>query len=153
MTFVRIYPYTDFAIEIWGFYRRLTDTLRYHYTRCSRASGLQLAAILQMFTNGRKVEFNRSCPLFLASFGKLRLSDQVQFIAWHGIQRRIIWIFCQESEVSTVKPLYSEQSRDPKKCSLYRGVHPRGVRYVHVHMCLQYTKNGSVLASKVIIRW
>ena len=53
-----------------------------------------------MFTNGRKVEFNRSCPLFLASFGKLRLSDQVQFIAWHGIQRRIIWIFCRESEVS-----------------------------------------------------
>ena len=35
-----------------------------------------------MFTNRRKVEFNRSCPLFLASFGKLRLSDQVQFIAW-----------------------------------------------------------------------
>ena len=32
------------------------------------------------------MEFNpRSCPLFLASFGKLRLSDQVQFIAWHGI--------------------------------------------------------------------
>ena len=71
MTFIRVYPYTDFAIEIWGFYRRLTDTLRYHYTRCSRASGLQLAAILQMFANGRKVEFNRSCPLFLASFGKL----------------------------------------------------------------------------------
>ena len=44
---VRIYTYTDFAIEIWGFYRRLTDTLRYHHTRCSRASGLQLAAILQ----------------------------------------------------------------------------------------------------------
>ena len=41
-----------------------------------------------------------SCPLFLASFGKLRLSDQVQFIAWYGIQRRIIWIFCRESEVS-----------------------------------------------------
>ena len=53
-----------------------------------------------MFTNGRKVQFNRSCPLFMASFGKLRLSDQVQFIAWHGIQRRIIWIFCRESEVS-----------------------------------------------------
>ena len=30
--------------------------------------------------------FTRSCPLFLASFGKLRLSDQVQFITWHGIQ-------------------------------------------------------------------
>ena len=55
--------------------------------------------------------------------------------------------------VTTVKPLYSEQSRDPKKCSLYRGVHPRGVRYVHVHMCLQYTKNGSVLASKGLLRW
>ena len=54
---------------------------------------------------------------------------------------------------TTVKPLYSEQSRDPKKNSLYRGVHPRGVRYVHVHMCLQYTKNGSVLASKGLIRW
>ena len=39
---------------------------------------------------------------------------------------------------STVKPLYSEQSRDQKKCSLYRGVHLRGVIYVHVHMCLQY---------------
>ena len=45
--YVYIYTYTDFAIEIWGFYRRLTDTLRYHHTRCSRASGLQLAAILQ----------------------------------------------------------------------------------------------------------
>ena len=42
-----IYTYTDFAIEIWGFYRCITDTLRYHHTRCSRASGLQLAAILQ----------------------------------------------------------------------------------------------------------
>ena len=38
----------------------------------------------------------------------------------------------------TVKPLYSEQSRDPNKCSLYGGVHPRGVRYVHAHMCLKY---------------
>ena len=41
---VRIYMYTDFAIEIWGFYQRLSDTLRYHHTRCSRASGL-LASI------------------------------------------------------------------------------------------------------------
>ena len=38
----------------------------------------------------------------------------------------------------TVKPLYSEQSRDPNKCSLYGGVHPRGVRYVHAHMCQKY---------------
>ena len=35
-TYIYIYTYTDFAIEIWGFYRRLTDTLRYHPTRCSR---------------------------------------------------------------------------------------------------------------------
>ena len=35
----------------------------------------------------------------------------------------------------TVKPLYSEQSRDPKKCSLYGGVHPRGVRYVVTQIC------------------
>ena len=39
---------------------------------------------------------------------------------------------------TTVKPLYSEHSRDPKKCSLYGGVHPRGVRYVHAHMYLKY---------------
>ena len=90
---------TDFAIEIWGFYRRLTDTLRYHHTRCSHASGLPGIHCIRCLLIGRKVEFVRSCPLFLASFGKLRLSDQVQFIAWHGIQRRIIWIFCRESEV------------------------------------------------------
>ena len=60
-----------------------------------------VASISQhVYQVGRKVKFTRSCPLFLASFGKLRLSDQVQFIAWHGIQRRIIWIFCRESEVS-----------------------------------------------------
>ena len=34
----------------------------------------------------------------------------------------------------TVKPLYSEQSRDPNFFSLYGGAHPRGVRYVHAHM-------------------
>ena len=87
------YTYTDFAIEIWGFYRRLTDTLRYHHTRCSRASGLLASICQHVYQVGRKVEFARSCLLFLVSFGKLRLSDQVQFIAWHGIQRRIIWIF------------------------------------------------------------
>ena len=51
-----------------------------------------VASISQhVYQVGRKVEFARSCPLFLVSLGKLRLSDQVQFIAWHGIQRRIIW--------------------------------------------------------------
>ena len=83
-----------------GFYRRLTDTLRYHHTRCSCASGLPGIHYIRCLLIGRKVEFTQSCPLFLPSFGKLRLSDQVQFIAWHGIQRRIIWIFCRESEVS-----------------------------------------------------
>ena len=34
-------------------------------------------------------------------------------------------------KTNTVKPLYSEQSWDPNICSLYRGVHPRGVIYVH----------------------
>ena len=43
---VRIYTYTNFAIETWGFYRRLKDTLRYRPTSCSRAFGL-LASISQ----------------------------------------------------------------------------------------------------------
>ena len=65
--------------------------------KCFRSAASIIRHVYQV---GRKVKFTRSCPLFLASFGKLRLSDQVQFIAWHGIQRRIIWIFCRESEVS-----------------------------------------------------
>ena len=90
----------DFVIEIWGFYRRLTDTLRYQHTRCSRASGLW-HPLVSMFTKSEeKWNLLGVCPLFLASFGKLRLADQVQFIAWHGIQSRIIWIFCRESEDS-----------------------------------------------------
>ena len=83
-----------------GLYRRLTDILRYHPTSCSRASGLW-HPLVSMFTKSEeKWILLLSCPLFLASFGKLWLSDQIQFIAWHGIQRRIIWIFCRESEVS-----------------------------------------------------
>ena len=42
--YIYIYTYTHFAIEIWGFYRRLTDTWRYRHTRCSRVSSL-LASI------------------------------------------------------------------------------------------------------------
>ena len=45
---------------------------------------------------------------------------------------------CAPLIYSTVKPLYSEQSRDPNKYSLYGGVHPRGVGYVHADMCLNY---------------
>ena len=50
---------------------------------------------------------------------------------------------------STVKPLYSEQSRDPKQCSLYGGVHPRGRRYVHAHMCLKYNLHILKLTSQI----
>ena len=46
---------------------------------------------------------------------------------------------------TTVKPLYSEQSRDPNKCSLYGGVHPRGVRYVLAHMCQKYNVYTCIL--------
>ena len=99
---VRIYTYTDFAIEIWGIYRHLTDTLRYQHTRCSRASGLW-HPLVSMFTKSEeKWSLLGVCPLFLASFDKLQLADQVQFIAGHGIQWRIIWIFCRESEVTWI---------------------------------------------------
>ena len=50
---VRIYTYTDFAIEMWGFYRRLTDTLRYHPMSCSRASGLR-HPLVSMFTKSEE---------------------------------------------------------------------------------------------------
>ena len=49
----------------------------------------------------------------------------------------------------TVKPLYSEQSRDPKKCSLYGGVHPRGARYVNAYMCLKYNVHILKLTSQI----
>ena len=50
-----------------------------------------------------------------------------------------------------MKPLYSEQSWDPKICSLYRGVHPRGViypvcSYIHVpEIQCTHTKTVSFL--------
>ena len=50
---VRIYTYTDFAIEIWFFYRRLSDTLRDQHTRCSRASGLW-HSLVSMFTKSEE---------------------------------------------------------------------------------------------------
>ena len=67
--------------------RHFTVSPQWH-TRCLHDSGLQLAAILQCscLPTEEKWSLLGSGPLFLASFGKLRLSDQVQFIAWHGIQ-------------------------------------------------------------------
>ena len=41
------------------------------------------------------------------------MSDQVQLIACHGIQRQIIWIFCRESEVSgsfDLKAVHSQRN-------------------------------------------
>ena len=70
---IRIYTYTDFAIEILGFNRRLTDTLRYHHTRCSRASGLLAAICQHAYQIRRKVEFTRSCPLFFCEFWKITI--------------------------------------------------------------------------------
>ena len=51
----------------------------------------------------------------------------------------------------TVKPFYSEQSRDPNKCSLYGGVHPPGVRYVHAHMLLKYNVHILKVTSQIYL--
>ena len=73
---VRIYTYTDFAIEIWAFNRRLTDTLRYHHTvhtRCSRASGLQLAAILQQVNQRKKSGVYSELSAVFGKFWKITI--------------------------------------------------------------------------------
>ena len=61
------------------------------------ASGL--LASIRSVVSGEKWSLLEFVAVFLRVFGKLRLSDQVQLIAWHGIQWQIIWIFCCESEV------------------------------------------------------
>ena len=53
LLYVYIRVHTDFVIEIWGFYWRLTDTLRYQLTRCSRASGLW-HPLVSMFTKSEE---------------------------------------------------------------------------------------------------
>ena len=71
-----------------------------HHELCtwtSRASCLERPYLL---TSRWKVKFSRFRGCFLRVCRNLRMSDQVQLIAWHGIQRQIIWIFCRESEVS-----------------------------------------------------
>ena len=59
-----------------------------------------LSGCVHLLTSRRKVKFTRVRCWFLPVYGKLRMSDRVQLIAWHGIQQHIIWIFCRESEVS-----------------------------------------------------
>ena len=63
------------------------------FTRTPRACCLERPCLL----TSRKNEVYSSLSLV---FENRRLSDQVQMIAWHGIKRQIIWIFCRESEVS-----------------------------------------------------
>ena len=80
-----IYKYTDFAIEIWGFYRRLTDTLRYHHTRCSRASGLQLAAILQQVNQRKKSGVYSELSAVFGEFWKITIvgPSSIHRLAWN----------------------------------------------------------------------
>ena len=59
-TYIYVQLYTDFAIEIWGFYRHLIDNLRYHHTSYSHASGLLASISQHVYQVGRKVEFTRS---------------------------------------------------------------------------------------------
>ena len=57
--YIYIYVHGLCDIEIWGFNWRLTDNLRYHHTRCSRASGLLAAITKHVYQFGRKSEFTR----------------------------------------------------------------------------------------------
>ena len=69
----------------------------------------------------------------------LHLHFAACYTRWLHVSIRYLNTLYHVHYVSTVKPLYSEQSRDLTICSLYRGVHPRGAVYVHVYMCLKYT--------------
>ena len=50
-----LYTYTDFAIEIWGFYRRLKYTLRYQPTSWSRASALLASITRHVYQVGERL--------------------------------------------------------------------------------------------------
>ena len=81
---VRIYTYTDFAIEIWGFNRRLTDTLWYHHTRCSHASGL-LAAITQHVYQTKKSGVYSKLSAVFREFWKITIVEpsSIHRLAWN----------------------------------------------------------------------
>ena len=85
---IYIYTYTDFAIEIWGLNRRLTDTLRYHHTvhmRCSRASGLQLAAILQHVYQRKKSGVYSELSAVFGKFWKITIvgPSSIHRLVWN----------------------------------------------------------------------
>ena len=78
---VSIYTYTDFAIEIWGFYQRLTNTLRYHPTSSSHASGLW-HPLVSMFT---KSEDKWSLLGIVRCFWKITIvgPSSIHRLAWN----------------------------------------------------------------------
>ena len=45
----------------------------------TRDSSLLAAITQHVYQSEEKLEFNRSCPLFSEIFGKIQLSDQVQY--------------------------------------------------------------------------
>ena len=86
----------DFAIEIWVFYRGLTDTLRYNHTRCSHevlwygittrgASGLQLAAILQHVYQWKKSGVYSELSAVFGEFWKITIvrPSSIHRLAWN----------------------------------------------------------------------
>ena len=81
------YTYTEFAIEIWGFNRHLTDILRYHQQKVFMCFRLLAAITSACLPVGRKVEFTRSSPLFVSSFESYDCRTKFKFIDWHGKQR------------------------------------------------------------------
>ena len=72
-----------------------------------------LSGCVHLLTSRWKVKFSPSSWLVFASLWKVTNADQVQLIAWHGIQRQIIWIFCRESKVSgqfDLKTVHSQRN-------------------------------------------
>ena len=108
---VRIYTYTDFAIEIWAFNRRLTDTLQYHEHEAPTCFLLLAAITSACLPVGRKVNCTQSSSLFFATFESYDCRTKFKFIDWQEKQLQIVWIFCRESEVSgwfDLKPVHSQ---------------------------------------------
>ena len=96
---------------------------------------------------GTKCNDKHMPVFFFINIQALAIGEYKQYLFFHTLDTL---------QCTTVKPLYSEQSRDPNKCSLYRGVHPRGVRYVHAHMCLKYNVHILKLfrsCLKGLVRW
>ncbi len=120
---VRIYTYTDFTIEIWGFYQRLTDTLWYHPMSCSRASRSvapisqhvyqvysEFSAVFGKFwkitivgpRSIHRLVWNTSGALYGFSAVKVKLVDSLIWrpfiLSWNRPRKpmtRLIWHMCE----------------------------------------------------------